>query len=310
MRGATWRTHAACVTSRRFAPEGLIIRVFRMRFGPDRNVRLKGVDCAAGSGKPRRCKELHRQGRAPTLRVEPLISAALAAWSEGRITFGDREHNARKQANRLRARDAEGWTEIQHITRGPGCPLQRPGRGSGVVQGRQGDPGAGDPKTIETLLAQFRSFLAWCVDSGLIQFNAAATIRGGKRSKKRGPQTRSGMRALYEDEPLRLIAAAEADEPLPNPAVQQAPFVRLQTRPDDRGRKGQLTLSPAPAPSAGGMCASRATTRTLCSVRPRTEITGRFPSVPRPSKLCGNGGFGASWPGRMTLCSPSAFKTG
>lgn len=232
-------------------PEGLIIRVFRMRFGPDRNVRFeRGLTAPPVLVSPDVARSCIVKAEPPTLRVEPLISAALAAWSEGRITFGDREHNARKQANRLRrACDAEGWTEIQHITR-EGLVAHFNALAAGL-ESSKADKATREPvtpKTIETLLAQFRSFLAWCVDSGLIQFNAAATIRGGKRSKKRGPQTRSGMRALYEDEPLRLIAAAEADERSQTPRFSKPRSFVYKLALMTGGRKGQLTLEPGASP--------------------------------------------------------------
>lgn len=230
---------------------GLIIPVFPVRFRPDNYVRrdivLREATRAVNPVETGSCIVKLEQ---PIVRAEAPIGAALAAWRDGRITFGDREHNARKQANRLqRACDAEGWVRIDQIAR-EGLIAHfnalAGGRESSKAEKVTRDPVSA--KTVETLLAQFRSFLGWCVDEGRLQFNAAATIRGGKRSKGRGPRTRSGMRALYDDEPLRLIAAAEADERSGSPRFNKPRSFVYKLALMTGGRKGQLTMEPGASP--------------------------------------------------------------
>ena len=167
-----------------------------------------------------------------------LVSNALKAWTAARIVEDEtRVRNAEKQARRIATVFAsEKWTRLDEPTRdgitahlnrlqSEGCPVSTRG-------------GNASPKTVATLLAQLNGFFAWCVRDERISVNPCDGIRRTARKGRKGPNTRRGMRALYADEPIRLIRAAGRAE--------RAIVYRIALTTG--GRKGQLTREPGADP--------------------------------------------------------------
>ena len=89
------------------------------------------------------------------------------------------------------------------------------------------------------LLSLFNAFFSWCVRDERISVNPCEGIRRTARKGRKGPNTRRGMRALYNDEPIRIIRAAEPgngnrDDDREETTGEGAEILDFE-RPDDNG---------------------------------------------------------------------------
>lgn len=227
-------------------PMGLIAEFLRRIAAVADEMTLPGAEiCGTDEGVMSAPKPSSPAPDAPALPPDSGLPPLLDLWQRELVRTGTKAKNAK----RMRVRLATALSEMA-------CPTVATVTQKTVADHLRllvnGSPERSKTslKTAENVRWIISTFFVWAKHEGHATFNPADGIAPARTARgTRGRSSRKGMRAFYDDEPLRMIAAAEADEARPatgkrgvrrrSKIVRSVVYkIALMTG----ARKGQLTM--------------------------------------------------------------------